>query len=291
MTVSTSIHNPPWVSVIIPTLNEAGNLPYVLSRIPNWVHEILIVDGHSTDNTIEVVRQMSPRARILMQDGKGKGSALRQGFEAATGDIIVTLDADGSTDPAEIPAFVGILRIGADFVKGSRFLQGGGTDDMTTIRRWGNYGLMLFARLIFGGNFSDLCYGYNAFWSCHLPYLHPDVDGFEIETALNIRALAAGLRVAEVPSFEARRRYGESHLRAIPDGLRVLKTIMKERLNYHQNRPLTAVRPPEPEWAPETTLPNQASLSQARPPAMTPVLSDRGKDPESIVMTQSIYKS
>lgn len=232
MPVIAPKHNPPWVSVIVPTLNEAGNLPYVLPRIPAWVHEVIIVDGRSTDGTIDVARKLWPGVRVVLQEGRGKGNALQCGFKAATGDIIVTLDADGSTDPAEIPAFVGILRTGADFVKGSRFLQGGGTADMTTIRRWGNWALMLFARLFFGGNFSDLCYGYNAFWSCHLPTLHPDVDGFEIETSLNLRALVARLKVAEVPSFEAKRKYGDSHLRAIPDGIRVLKTILFERYHY-----------------------------------------------------------
>ena len=223
-------HNPPWVSVVIPTLNEAENLPYVLPRIPNWVHEVILVDGHSTDDTIEIAQKLRPDVKIEIQAGQGKGDALRQGFEAASGDIIIMLDADGSTDPAEIPAFVGLLRAGADFVKGSRFLQGGGTEDMPFYRRLGNWGLMALVRLIFGGHYSDLCYGYNAFWSCYLPHLHPDTDGFEIETALNVRALRAGLKVMEVPSFEARRIFGESHLRTIPDGWRVLMTILRERM-------------------------------------------------------------
>ena len=232
-------HNPPWVSVVIPTLNEAKNLPYVLPRIPDWVHEVILVDGHSSDGTVEIAQELRPDVRVEMQRGKGKGDALRQGFEAASGDIIIMLDADGSTDPAEIPAFVGLLRAGADFVKGSRFLQGGGTADMPFYRRFGNWGLMTLVRLIFGGHYSDLCYGYNAFWSCYLPRLHPDTNGFEIETSLNVRALRAGLKVMEVPSFEARRIYGDSHLRTIPDGWRVLMTILRERL---QSKPQHVVR-------------------------------------------------
>jgi hypothetical protein len=138
------------------------------------------------------------------------------------------LDADGSTDPSEIPAFVGALLAGADFVKGSRFLQGGGTSDMSFYRRMGNWGFIMLVRTLFGGYYSDLCYGYNAFWTDALRVLQPDGDGFEIETILNVRALRKGLKVAEVASFEALRVYGTSHLRTLPDGWRVLKAIWSE---------------------------------------------------------------
>jgi hypothetical protein len=145
----------------------------------------------------------------------------------------VMLDADGSTDPAEIPAFVGALLAGADFVKGSRFLQGGGTSDMSLHRKFGNWCFVVISRLLFGGNYSDLCYGYNAFYARILPQINLDGDGFEIETQMNLRALRAGFKVAEVPSFEADRIHGVSNLRTIPDGWRVLKTMFKERFRAY----------------------------------------------------------
>lgn len=224
------MHTAHTVSVVIPALNEAENLAHVLPRIPEGVHEVLLVDGHSTDDTVERACELLPSIRVVQQRGRGKGAALRTGFAAATGDIIVMLDADGSTDPSEIPVFVGALLAGADFVKGSRFLQGGGTSDMPAYRQWGNGGLTTLVRLLFGGTFSDLCYGYNAFWRDILPALALDGDGFEIETMMNVRALKAGLRIAEVPSFEHARVHGVGRLRAIPDGWRVLKTIVRERL-------------------------------------------------------------
>jgi hypothetical protein len=218
----------PQVSVVVPTLNEAANLPHVLPRIPPWVHEVILVDGRSTDATVDVARRLWPSIRVVQQRGKGKGDALRSGFAAATGDIIVMIDADGSTDPGEIPAFVGALLAGADFAKGSRFLQGGGTSDMELHRKMGNWGLLMLVRQLFGGQYTDLCYGYNAFWTTTIRALHLDGDGFEIETMMNVRALRTGLKIAEVPSFEAARVYGSSRLRAIPDGLRVLGTIVRE---------------------------------------------------------------
>lgn len=240
----------PTVSVIIPALNEADNLPHVLPHIPGDVHEVILVDGFSTDDTVRVAKEILPSIRVVTQDGSGKGAALRTGFAAATGDIIVMLDADGSTNPAEIPAFVGALMAGVDFAKGSRFLQGGGTADMPLYRQFGNGGLTLMVRLLFGGRFSDLCYGYNAFWRRLLPRLNLDGNGFEIETMMNIRALQAGFKIAEIPSFEAERIYGTGRLRAIPDGWRVLKTIVKEwyRPRYWgaEDAPLAPAEPQQP---------------------------------------------
>jgi len=218
----------PKISVVIPTLNEEQNLSYTLPRIPSWVDEVVLVDGGSADGTVARAKALLPDIVVVGQDRPGKGAALRCGFAAARGDIIVALDADGSTDPAEIPAFVGLLIAGADFVKGSRFLQGGRTEDMEWYRFMGNWALVKLVKLAFGGRFTDLCYGYNAFWRDILPLLNLDrSDGFEIETSMNVQALRAGLRIAEVPSSEYLRRHGASHLRTLPDGWRVFSTIVR----------------------------------------------------------------
>ncbi len=216
------------VSVVVPALNEAENLPHVLPRIPGWVHEVVLVDGRSTDDTVAVAREVRPGIRIVEQQGRGKGAALREGFAAVTGDIVVMLDADGSTAPEEIPAFVGRLLAGADFAKGSRFMPGAGSADISAYRRLGNWGLLALTRRLFGGGYSDLCYGYNAFWRRVLPHLDLRSSGFEIETEMNVRALRRGLKVVEVPSFEAERLHGTSRLHPIRDGLRVLRTIARE---------------------------------------------------------------
>ncbi len=218
------------VSVLVPCLNEAENLPFVLPGIPRWVHEVVIIDDHCTDDTVKVARELLPGAVVVSNErAPGKGNALRSGMEAASGDILVQLDADGSEDPSEINAFVGALLTGADYAKGSRFVQGGGTSDMPALRRWGNHALTRLARLLFRGTrYTDLCYGYNAYWARVAPILL-DAEGFEIETVMNLRAVRAGLRISEVPSFEAERIHGVGKLATFPDGWRVLKAIIRER--------------------------------------------------------------
>src|SRR6266568_3003147 len=128
----------PGIAIIIPARNEAKNLQYVLPYIPTDIREVILVDGHSTDDTIEVARRLLPSIQIVRQEGRGKGNALRQGFAASSADIIVTLDADGSADPREIPRFVHALMHGHDFAKGSRFMNGGRSFDITFFRRLGN---------------------------------------------------------------------------------------------------------------------------------------------------------
>ncbi len=234
----------PTICVVIPAKNEARNLPLVLKDIPGWVDEVILVDGNSEDDTVAVARELLPDIKIVTQDRPGKGAALRCGFAATRADIIVMMDADGSMDPAEIPAFVGALLSGADFVKGSRFMQGGGTDDMEWYRRLGNWGFVKLVTLRFGGRFTDLCYGYIAFWRESLNRLSlENDDGFEIETSMNVQALQARLAIAEVPSKEAQRVFGVSNLRTIPDGWRVLSTIFRLGFSSPANR-IAGVLPP-----------------------------------------------
>jgi glycosyltransferase involved in cell wall biosynthesis len=232
----------PKVSVVIPALNEARNLPHVAARMPCDVDEIIFVNGSSVDDTAEVAQQLWPAAIHITQSRRGKGNALACGIEASCGDIIVLIDADGSTDPHEIPRYVGALISGADFAKGSRFIQGGGSADITRFRKLGNKSLNGLVNTLFSTRYTDLCYGYNAFWrSCLDAIRLPDIDeriaqwgdGFEIETLMNVRAAASRLKIVEVCSFESSRIHGASNLNAVTDGLRVLRTI---RLEYADAR-------------------------------------------------------
>lgn len=220
---------PRTVSAVIPALNEAENIEWVLTRLPDCVDEVVVVDGRSTDDTIGVALRTRPDARIVHELAPGKGAALRAGFGAARGDYLVMLDADGSMEPAEITRYVAMLDEGFDLVKGSRFMDGGGTTDISRLRAAGNFFLLGVANRFYGCRFTELCYGYMGLRRDALPRLALSADGFEIETQIVANAVRAGLRIVEVASFEAPRRSGESNLRTFRDGSRVLHELLRAR--------------------------------------------------------------
>jgi hypothetical protein len=261
-------HSRPTVSVVLPTLNEAPNLPLIFPHLPlSIIDEVILVDGRSTDDTVAVARRLLPTIKVVSERTPGKGAALRAGYAAATGDIIIVLDADGSNDPREIPRFVRALVEGADFVKGSRFAAHGGTTDMPRYRKAGNKVFVHLVNTLFNATFTDLCYGYHAFWRHCLGafQLTDGLDGFEIDTALYLRALRQSLRLVEVASFEGYRFHGIGKLQTIPDGWRVLRTIGREWLaklkDPHPQLHLGFRTPPvAPERQPPPAVPAPAYL-------------------------------
>ena len=293
----------PRVSVVIPAKNEAANLPGVLAELPPGLHEVILVDGRSVDGTVRAGLDARPDLVVLRQTRRGKGNALACGFAACTGDVAVMLDADGSADPAEIARFVEALRGGADFAKGSRYLPRGGSEDFSVLRRAGNTALVFLMNRLYHTRYSDLCYGYNAFWTrCLRPLALPSTegdepaygDGFEIETLLAARAASAGLDIAEVPSFERVRRFGASNLNTWRDGWRVLRTMLRERPGRGGRGVGRAVEPaldrvPAPEAA--STAATASTPASAPPPSPVRPTASGVEPPPSVaaqIMAMSI---
>jgi glycosyltransferase involved in cell wall biosynthesis len=218
------------VSVVVPALNEAANLPHVLLRTPRLpeIVEVILVNGASNDGTPDVARALLPSIRIVDQDGRGKGNAVRCGALAAEGDYFLVMDADGSHRPEEIPLYIEMARQGYEMIKGCRYLQGGGTDDETLDR-----GIMvrlvdIVANMLWGTDFTDMAYG--MFMIDRQKFLGLDLtaDHFDIEWEVLIKAKRAGLRIARVPAHEASRIHGRSHLTYRRDGWLIFKTVMRE---------------------------------------------------------------
>jgi len=220
------------VSIVIPTLNEEKNIPIILKEIKNFFkqrrdysYEIIVVDGYSKDKTVEIAKKFGCR---IVYDNLGKGSAILKGMKIAKGEIIITMDADMSQRPIELGLMIEGIRAGYDIVMGSRFIQGGGTEDMPWYRKLGNKFFVFLVNFLWRTKYTDLCYGYRSFKSKSWKKLGLKSTGFGIETEISIKAAKKRLKVLEVPSFEKKRLYGEGKLKTFKHGLSILKTILKE---------------------------------------------------------------
>ena len=217
----------PYVSVVIPTLNERDNIRKAISGIAailrGYNYEILVVDGMSTDGTAEIARGLGAK---VAYDSHGKGSALIKGFSKAKGKIIISMDADLSHRPSELRLLIAGIETGYDVCMGSRFLTGGGTEDMPLVRKLGNKFFLMLVNVLFGSTYSDLCYGYRAFSRAAMRKMVLSEKGFGIETEISIKARKANLRILEVPSYEKKREDGEAKLQTFKDGYAILKTIL-----------------------------------------------------------------
>jgi hypothetical protein len=220
----------PTVSVIVPALNEEASIGWVIDGIPGWVDEVVLVDGLSIDGTELVVTDRRPDTVIVHQSARGKGPAVRAGLAAASGEIVVIIDGDGSIDPRDIGRYVHALVDGAQFVKGSRNRPGGGSRDGTRLRRIGHLGLLKAVNLLFGVKFTDLSCSYCTFWRRDLERLAVAADSTQMEMELILSAVKADLEITEVPCTEMQRRFSDSNRNAWRDGKRVLRTLTAQRV-------------------------------------------------------------
>lgn len=216
------------ISVVIPALNEGRNIGKVISGVKRMLagrrYEVIVVDGHSSDDTVRVSKRLGAR---VMYDDAGKGSALVKGLKAARGRVLVSMDADLSNEPRELGLLVEGIEIGYDVCMGSRFMSGGSSEDMPPLRVLGNKFFVCMVNAIFGSRYSDMCYGYRSFSRNAMRKMKLMEKGFGIETEINIKAVKSGLKTIEVPSVEKKRQAGDPKLRTFRDGYVILSTILR----------------------------------------------------------------
>lgn len=217
-----------FVSVVIPALNEGKNIGRVITEVKRILegrkYEIIVVDGRSKDDTVEIARKLGAH---VIYDSVGKGSALVKGLKAAKGEVVVSMDADLSNEPKELGLLIDSIEIGYDVCMGSRFMAGGNSEDISFIRVLGNRFFVLLVNVLFGSRYSDMCYGYRSFSRNALRKMALRETGFGIETEINIVAVKNHLKTVEVPSVEKKRNAGDPKLRTFRDGYAILHTIIR----------------------------------------------------------------
>ncbi|MEM1536991.1 MAG: glycosyltransferase family 2 protein [Candidatus Bathyarchaeia archaeon] len=221
----------PLVSIVIPVFNEEPTVGNVIERVKaaiermNLPYEILVIDDCSTDNSLEVSKSKKVKVYQLERH-MGKGYALRLGFKEAKGEIIVTLDSDGSHKPEELPMMLEpILRDEADLVVGSRFLS----RENVFSNKLNKIGVQLFnllIRILTGKATTDSQSGYRAFKSAVLEKIQLKSKGYEIESEMLVKALKSGFKSKEVSISFEQRTYGKSKLAPFRDGIKIFMSIL-----------------------------------------------------------------
>lgn len=204
-------------TVVIPSRNEGDTVVELAASVLKRCDEVIVVDGHSTDGSPERLKALG--VAVIQDGGLGKGDAIRRGLSVASGDVIVTMDADGSHDPADIRLLVAPIDAGeADLVIGCR-MRGGSDEFAGTwtmfVRLWGNNFLTQVINTRFGATLTDTQNGFRALRASVVQRLALAEDKHSIELEMVLRALKLGLRVRQVPAHEYARKAGESSLSVV----------------------------------------------------------------------------
>ncbi len=222
---------PSVISMVIPAYNEEKTIGNVLANTISVMeslgmpYEIIVVDDGSTDDTRRFASNY--KAEVLFNGkNQGKGYALRKGFQHAQGNIIVTMDADGSHSPKEIPDLINPLFNGADIVSGSRLL-GKGKNHISKLNLMGNYLINIIIMVLTKRKITDSQTGFRAFKGEYLRKICLESRGYEIETEITVKGLKNGFVLQEIPISCNRRKYNCSKLKILSDGIKIFKTILK----------------------------------------------------------------
>ena len=216
---------PMQIVCIIPTLNECHTVQEVIRKAKQHAHRVIVVDGHSQDDTCTYAREEG--AEILFQEGRGKGMALRTAFNRVESDIYIIIDGDATYDAMEIGKLLQpVLDDKADIVVGSRLKGKLEPGSISRVNKFGNRLFNFLINSLHQGNITDSQSGFRVLNKKAVHRLELSSIGFEIETEITIKALKQGLRILEVPITYARRRGTNSKLNSFKAGSRIIRTII-----------------------------------------------------------------
>lgn len=214
-------------TLFVPTLNEIDGMKAIMPRVKKqWVDEILVLDGSSTDGTVEYAK--SQGYRVVMQKSKGITNAYREALKIAKGNYIIAFSPDGNSVPEVIPQLVRKIKEGYDMVIASRYMRGAKSDDDDSVTAFGNWMFTKIINICFGGNYTDTLVMFRVFKKGIVKKLHIDVPRAGLEPILSIRCAKLKLKVAEIPASEPKRIGGARKMNPLLNGLDILRLIFSE---------------------------------------------------------------
>lgn len=217
----------PKVSLIVLTRNEKEGLEKIMPRVKkSWVDEILVVDGNSTDGTIEAAKKIG--LKVVQQTKMGRGNAFRVGLENAKGDMLIYFSPDGNEVPEDIPKIINKMKEGHDMVIASRFSKLSKSEDATFVRLLGNKMFTVVINSLYGTKLTDALNGFRAIKTNVMKEIDTTAEHFDIEIQMSMRCIKNGYKVDEIPTVEPNRIGGVAKLNTFVDGWRCTKFLVKE---------------------------------------------------------------
>lgn len=218
------------VTLLAPTLNEIEAVRIVLPKIrKEWVDEILVIDGGSTDGTIEFCKKMG--YIVYSQVGRGYGVGMREGALRAKGELVIEFPPDGNSMPEKIPEIVSKLKEGYDFVIASRYKSGAKSYDDDFLTSKGNWAFTKLVNLFFGADYTDALIGFRGYRKAIFPGLNMDAVGLSWSIQMPIKFAKRKLRVAEIPADEPKRIGGIRKMKPFKTGWEIFRVLAREFFN------------------------------------------------------------
>jgi hypothetical protein len=222
-------------TLLLPTLNEIDAVRVIIPQLrPEWVDETIVVDGGSTDGTVEYVRAAGLRVHSQVNQGYGEG--LLEAIKLARGEVIIEFNPDGNSIPDDIPRIIAKINEGYDLVIGSRYRDGAKSDDDDWLTATGNWMFTRIVNLLFGTQYTDSLVGFRAYRRQQALQLDLDAPGLSWPCQTSTRFARAGLRVTEIPAHEPARIGGKRKMMPFRTGLQITKLILRDFLTFHPKR-------------------------------------------------------
>jgi C-methyltransferase C-terminal domain/Glycosyl transferase family 2/Methyltransferase domain len=222
-------------TLLLPTLDEIEAVRVIVPQLrKDWVDEILVIDGGSTDGTVEFMRAAG--LDVHMQTVRGYGEGMLEALHLAKGDVVIEFNPDGNSIPEDILRIIAKINEGYDLVIGSRYRDGAKSDDDDWVTALGNWMFTTIVNLLFGTRYTDVLVGFRAYRRKAALQLDLDAPGLSWPCQSSTRFARAGLRVTEIPANEPARIGGKRKMMPLRTGWQITKLILRDFITFRPKK-------------------------------------------------------